>query len=568
MAMPNDVMSTLTKEQLEERLVALHRASLDLVRDISLESLLKRIATLACEQANAHYAAVGVVGVNGELEQFITVGMSDAEVARMAHPPVGRGLIGVLMRSKTPIRIADIAGDPRSAGFPAHHPPMKSFLGVPIRLGNEALGQIYLTEKIDAVEFSEADQQIIEMLASYAAVAISNARLYRELIQRDRVLTRRNENLALLNTMASTMSTSDDIDLIVRQSLGQLLSYLRLEVGEVFLRREDSELLQMVHHQGMLIDRLWKKDQVLIGEDIIGATAKDNQPRLFTLPDKVLTSLNPAVQDTCLRYLACMPLTGRRGTLGVLVVATCHSQPLDELETQYLATISSWLGTAIENLRLNVQGKRLAILEERERIGMDLHDGIIQSIYAVGLTLEHARLLMSEDLNGAHQRIDQAIADLNSTIRDIRAYILDLRPRQLHDEDLMQGIQRLVNEFKANTLIPVILQGPADGFPGMTDGEALAMFHITQEALANIAKHARAKKVEVVVWKTSDRVLLEIHDDGRGFDPTKVHVTIGHGVSNMQTRARNAGGDVEIYSEPGQGTTITTWVPFRESIPG
>jgi len=562
--MPFDAMSTLTKEQLEERLVALHRASLDLVRDISLESLLKRIATLACEQAKARYAAVGVLGVNGELEQFITIGMSPAELARMAHPPVGRGLIGVLMRSKTALRVPNIGDDPRSAGFPAHHPAMKSLLGVPIRLGNEALGQIYLTDKTDGDEFSDADQLIIEMLASYAAVAISNARLYRELIQRDRVLTRRNENLALLNTMASTMSTSDDIDLIVRQSLGQLLSYLRLEVGEVFLRREDSELLQLVHHQGMLIDRLWKKDQVLIGEDIVGATARDNQPRLFTLPDKKLTSLNPAVADTCLRHLACMPLTGRRGTLGVLIIATCHNQPLDELETQYLATISAWLGTAIENLRLNLQGKRLAILEERERIGMDLHDGIIQSIYAVGLTLEHARLLLNEDVDGAHQRIDQAIADLNSTIRDIRAYILDLRPRQLHDEDLMQGIQRLVNEFKANTLIPVSLQGPTDGFPGMTDGEALSIFHITQEALANIAKHARAKKVELVVWKTSDRVLLEIHDDGRGFDPAKVRLAIGHGVSNMQTRARNAGGDVEIYSEPGQGTTITTWVPFRD----
>ncbi len=566
--MPSEAMSSLTKEQLEERLLALHRASLDLVRDISLESLLKRIATLACEQARARYAAVGVLGVNGELEQFITIGMSQAELARMAHPPVGRGLIGVLMRSKTPLRVPDITADPRSAGFPAHHPAMKSLLGVPIRLGNEALGQIYLTDKTNGEDFSDADQLIIEMLASYAAVAISNARLYRELIQRDRVLTRRNENLALLNTMASTMSTSDDIDLIVRQSLGQLLSYLRLEVGEVFLRREDSELLQMVHHQGMLIDRLWKKDQVLIGEDIVGATARDNQPRLFTLPDKKLTALNPAVADTCLRHLACMPLTGRRGTLGVLIVATCHNQPLDELETQYLATISAWLGTAIENLRLNVQGKRLAILEERERIGMDLHDGIIQSIYAVGLTLEHARLLLNEDINGAHQRIDQAIADLNSTIRDIRAYILDLRPRQLHDEDLMQGIQRLVNEFKANTLIPVSLQGPTDGFPGMTDGEALAIFHITQEALANIAKHARAKKVELVIWKTSDRVLLEVHDDGRGFDPSSVRLAIGHGVSNMQTRARNAGGDVEIYSEPGQGTTITTWVPFHDSHAG
>jgi two-component system, NarL family, sensor histidine kinase DevS len=229
---------------------------------------------------------------------------------------------------------------------------------------------------------------------------------------------------------------------------------------------------------------------------------------------------------------------------------------------QFLTAISSWIATGVENVRLNLQQRRLAVLEERERIGMDLHDGVIQSIYAVGLTLEHARLLMNDDTNQAQHRIEQAIADLNSTIRDIRAYILDLRPRQLHNENLMQGVLRLVSEFRANTLVDVNIQGPADNMAGLPDAQTIALFHICQEALANIAKHARAKQVNITAWNTAGRALLEVQDDGRGFDLEKVRLTLGHGLSNMQTRALNVGGDVDLTSEPGNGTTVLAWVPF------
>jgi signal transduction histidine kinase len=248
-----------------------------------------------------------------------------------------------------------------------------------------------------------------------------------------------------------------------------------------------------------------------------------------------------------------------------LCVGTIHPQPLDELEVQFLAAISSWVGTGIENLQLNLQGRRLAILEERERIGMDLHDGIIQSIYAVGLTLEHARLLLNEEPQVAQRRIEQSIADLNSAIRDIRSYILDLRPRQLHDESLMNGIQRLATELRANTLLEINLQGPNDGFADLTESNAVALFHICQEAMANIAKHARAHSVNVTLWKTPQRVLLEVSDDGRGFDFEVKKMSIGHGLANIQTRARNVGGDVEFTSEPGLGTTVLAWVPYERS---
>ena len=379
----------LTREQLQERLIALHKASLELVKDVSLDRLLERIAAVACEQADARYAALGVLDENGKLVKFISVGMEEDEIKRIAHPPVGKGLIGELMNTEMPLRVPVIQEHPRSVGFPAHHPKMISFLGVPIRAANHQLGQIYLTEKIGASEFTADDEKIIQMLAAYAAAAIQNARLH-------------------------------------------------------------------------------------------------------------------------------------------------------------------------ENTH------RLAVLEERERIGMDLHDGIIQAIYGVGLSLEGALHTIEESPAEAKKRIQHSINGLNQAIRDLRAYILDLRPRQMGNDGLMSGLRRLATEFRANSLAEVVLTGPDSDFIDLSPSQALALFHICQETLANTAKHARANRVEISLWSTEDRVLMEIHDDGRGFDMEAMNLNIGHGLANMQTRAQSAGGDVDISSAPGEGTTVFAWVPHTK----
>jgi signal transduction histidine kinase len=561
--------SLLTREQLEDRLAALHRASLELVRDVSPESLLERIAALACEQVAARYAAVGILDETGRLEKFITIGMSAAEVARMPHPPLGKGLIGALMHAAHPIRIPMISADPRSVGFPAHHPRMDSFLGVPIRHGDQLLGQIYLTNKIGAPAFTADDQAVIETLAAYAATALSNARLVERLTRGEAALRRRNENLALLNNLASTLAASADIDQILDKALAQVIDYLNLDAGEIFMRQEGGKVLQLFLHQGEKLPRLWSQSQFADGEGAVGKAAAGGQPQLLDLSELRRGPANGSLLDHALyqggpNQVACFALNGRSGVFGVLCVASSHEQPLDDLEMQFLSSISFWIGAAIENARLKVQQRRLAVLEERERIGMDLHDGIIQDIYAVGLTLEHARLLLDDEPLAARQRIEQAVNDLNSTIRDIRAYILDLRPRKLHEENLMDGLRRLVAEFRANTLVDVNLQGPQGDQLNLPEAPALALFHICQEALANVAKHAHARHVTVTAWVTSGRALLEIEDDGRGFDATSMLASIGHGLSNMQTRAVNAGGEIEITSEPGAGTTVLVWVPLPD----
>jgi len=379
----------LTRQQLQERLIALQQASLQLVENVSLETLLERIATVACEQAQAQYAALGVQGPDGKLEKFITVGISDAEVRRIPHAPVGLGLLGALMDTDQTIRVPDIHGDPRSVGFPKNHPVMIPFLGVPIRLRDEQLGQIYLTNKVGAPEFTSDDEQVIQMLAAYAAVAIHNARLYEDL-------------------------------------------------------------------------------------------------------------------------------------------------------------------------------RRLTVLEERERIGMDLHDGVIQSIYGVGLALEHARQIAHEDPEKSQERIQQAIDTLNQTIRDIRSYILDLRPRQLGNENLLDGLKRLLTEFRLNTLCEAVLTGKSEDLDGLPQAHATALFHICQESLANAAKHAGAKKVDVGLWATPERLMMEIRDNGKGFDMVEAGISIGHGLANIQTRIHQVGGEVEISSAAGEGTSVLAWVPRQE----
>jgi signal transduction histidine kinase len=376
----------LTREQLQERLIALHQASLELVKDVSLEHLLERIAKTACEQSDANYAALGVLSEDGKLEKFIAVGMTQDEIKRIAHPPVGRGLIGELMNAEAPLRVPNILQHPKSVGFPPNHPPMTSFLGVPIRAATHQLGQLYLTDKIGAPEFTADDEKIMQMLAAYAAAAIQNARLY-------------------------------------------------------------------------------------------------------------------------------------------------------------------------ENAR------RLAVLEERERIGMDLHDGVIQSIYGLGLSLENALLSLDEDSTEAKVRLQGTIDGLNQVIRDLRAYILDLKPRQMGEDGLIGGVQRLIAEFKANTFAEVTLLSPEKGLKNLPESHSLALFHICQEALANAAKHAKAKNVQISLWKTKDRALMEIRDDGIGFDMEKINASIGHGLANMQARVQSIGGDVELSSRVNEGTTVLAWVP-------
>ena len=378
-------------ELTRQALTALHKAALAISQEIELSNVLQHIVDVARDLVGAQYAALGVPNDHGFLDAFIFSGMKPEEAAQMPHLPRGRGLLGAIIQDKTPLRVPRIRDDPRSIGFPENHPPMDSFLGVPIMNGAKAIGHIYLTNKINADEFSEVDQELVEMLAAHAAIAIKNARLYEEI-------------------------------------------------------------------------------------------------------------------------------------------------------------------------------ERLAVVEERTRIGMDLHDGVIQSIFAVGLTLESTRLAVAGTGKAgeeAEQLLDTAVEGLNDAIRDIRNFILDLRPRRF-EGDLGQSISRLAREFQANTLVPLELHLP-EHLGALPTRTAHSLFLTTQEALANVARHAKASQVQVALnWENGhNEIALEIIDNGRGFDPDDSARRIGHGLSNMPTRATDLGGQFMVISAPNQGTIIRLVVPAR-----
>jgi two-component system, NarL family, sensor histidine kinase DevS len=557
-------MVLLTREQIEARLVALHRASLELVSDLSLDVVLERIVLLAREQAGARYAALGVMDPEGNLIKFIPVGMTADEVHKMDHPPIGLGLIGAIAEERKTIRIPDISKDNRNVGFPPNHPPMTSFLGVPIISSKQLLGQIYLTDKEDYTEFTRDDERVIETLAAYAAVAIVNARMYEKLLDRDNTLSLRNRDLGLLNDIGEMLANAKEVDQIIEKTLDRVMSYLDVEAGEIFLTDEDGTTLRLAMHRGEAAEAFWTKDQFRLGEGFVGLVAESGKPLVSNTLQEDMRFLRRQVVSEGFQCIACIPLTAHGNVVGVMGVATRHVKRLEQREIGLLTAIGTWAGTAIENVRLNQQSRRLAVLDERERIGMDLHDGIIQSIYAVGLALDYARMEIETNPRKALVKLEQAIEGLNSTTRDIRTYIMDLRPRQFRGENLLDSLQRLIDDTRANTHLNILLSGPENGFVVLPTVISTALFHISQEALANVAKHAQAHEAKIGLWTPPGRVLLQVSDDGVGFDVNKISTALGHGLSNMQTRARKVGGDVEINSEPGKGTTVLAWAPLNQ----
>lgn len=548
-------------ETLNNQLITLFNASIDLVENASIDSLFEKIADLAREQVDATYAAFGVFGEDGKLTKFVTVGVTQQLKERIGHHPEGFGLLGALQVAKKAIRIDDISKDKRFKGFPFAHPEMRSFLGVPILLNDKTAGQIYLADKRDKQGFTDDDEKITELLASYAAIAINNANQYTALKKRDQALRRQNQDLDLLNKIGESLTTTLESDEILSRTLSLVMSHLNHEAGEIFLVDEESSTLEMVLHRGEAAEVFWRGKSFNYGEGIIGMVARSMKP--FYTDD--LASDGQLVRSRIVlagfKQMACFPMTAGGRVIGVLSSFSRSNNRISDRDHKVILATCNWAGLAIENARLHQNVKRLAVLEERDRIGMDLHDGIIQEIYGVGLMLEHARMDAFIDPTKTVDNIQTAIKGLNQTMRDLRSYILDLKPRELGKEDMRAGLTRLISEYKANTLSDATLTIEATGLDQLHEKYRIVLFLICQEALANIAKHAKAKLVEVRVWENSKNISMDIRDNGVGFDVDKMNVTIGHGLSNMHTRARNVGGGIDIHSVNGEGTSIRVWVP-------
>ena len=369
--------------------------------------------------------------------------------------------------------------------------------------------------------------------------------------------------LAALNQAALAIASELDVDKVLQLIVDSARNlararYAALAVGD--WRVGSPSNVHRFVYSGMTREQARHVAHWPQGKGLLGAIIHGQQPiRVEDIGADSRSSGFPSGHPAMTSFLG-VPITGAGETLGNLYLADkVDASAFNTADLELIEMLAAHAAVAIQNARLYSQLERLAVLEERTRIGMDLHDGVIQSIYAVGLTLESSRLALPPGTEEASALLDTAIEGLNDAIRDIRNFILDLRPRRFAG-DVQQGLAQLVREFQANTMVPVSMSIPErlDDIP-LPMGRAI--FLTTQEALANIARHARAKKVNISLRCTPLRVNLSIQDDGRGFDSGNEALRVGHGLANMQARAESLGGIFELQSTPGAGTTVELDLP-------
>ncbi|MFN3477579.1 MAG: GAF domain-containing protein [Candidatus Methylomirabilales bacterium] len=380
--------------------------------------------------------------------------------------------------------------------------------------------------------------------------------------KKEQEVLRRTLELSALSAVGAVVSESLDLDKILHQALDKVLEVTEAQAAEIFLWEEEAQALILRAHRGLFPQAFQEIPHFKMGEGIPGQVARSGEALVVSNIVEDPRFLRKGVREKGFRSLVSVPLKAKNQVLGVMNVAAFDSQQLTLEDVQLLLALGNQIGVAIENSRLLEQLQRLVVLEERDRISKDLHDGVIQSIYAIGLRLEECCDSVKEETIRA--RLEQAIADLNGVIRDIRNYISSLRPFLFDGRGLSGSLADLVKAFKAGTSIKAELV-IADGIEGqLSQDRAIHLFHIAQEALANIVRHARAGSVLIHLFQAEDHLVLSIQDDGIGFDPEEVKKGEGQGLRNMADRARLLQGRFKVESAPGKGTSIVVAIPLIE----
>ena len=531
-----------------DRVYALLEAVVAVGTNLDLETVLKQIVEAAITLVRARYGALGILGDGGRLTEFVPVGLADTEIAAIHHWPEGRGLLGALITNPRPLRLPDISASPKSSGFPAGHPPMRSFLGVPVRVRDEVYGNLYLTEKEGGADFDAEDEALLVALAAAAGVAIDNAKLYEEARRQQRWLrassevTRRllsgaaqDEVLTLVTQQALEMSgadlvalalpTPDRQQLVIQhaagagapEALGLVLPVSASVSGEVLTSGEPVSLQDFGH------------------DERVAGSARQHMP------------LGPAI---------ILPLGAPGDVRGVFTVGRdSGAMPLAAEAVEMVQTFAAQAAIALELAEHRQDAERLAILSDRDRIARDLHDLVIQRLYATGMSLQGAMPLLNRP--EAATRVSSAVDALDETIREIRSAIFSLQSRgDAKQHGLRAQVLEVVDEMIAALgFAPSLrLVGPLDEAVPEDAGEQ--MLSALREALANVARHAAASRVDVTV-EVGPELVLRVRDNGTGMGQT----TRRSGLANMAERAADMGGKLTISPAGGGGTQLDWRVP-------
>ena len=538
----------------ESSFQGLVEAGIALSSELTLEGLLQRLVETAAELTRARYAALGVIDVTGhELERFITHGIDPDTHTAIGDLPRGRGILGVLIRDARPLRLHDIAEDERSVGFPPNHPEMKTFLGVPIVLRGVAYGNLYLTEKEGGADFTDEDEELVSLLASQAAVAIENARLY----ESSRAWANQLESLEeIAAAMLSDIDPARLLHLIVER-MSELIDARFVAI----LTLAGDGWLEIAAAHG-------EHGEELVGEQLSIERSKSGRVFREGTPARVDSVLDdPDADPDLMRRIGARsglwaPLVIRGESIGVLM-ALDKREPDPRFSDADLRLGQRFAARAAVAVDLSQRVARATVQrivggqeQERRRLSRELHDETGQALTSILLGLKSIEETQGTD------RFDSALAELRQlvtvTLQDVRRLAVELRPKALDDFGLTPALDRLTTTFAEQTGLETQVESRLDEGRLPSDIETV-LYRVVQEALTNIVKHAWAQRVSIVLQAKPGKVTVVIEDDGRGF-PTGEESSDGLGLIGMRERVALVGGRLEVESSSA-GTTIVVEVP-------
>ncbi|MCK2241702.1 MULTISPECIES: GAF domain-containing sensor histidine kinase [unclassified Crossiella] len=544
----SEVQDRLTEiVKTRDRLQGLLDAVMAVGSGLELDSTLRRIVLAATELVDAQYGALGVLGTTDELSQFIYIGIDEDTRAAMGHLPEGKGLLGSLSEDPHVLRLADLTAHPSCVGFPLNHPPMRRFLGAPIRVRDEVFGNLYLTEKRDGAEFTAEDEVVLQALAAAAGVAVDNARLFEQARRRQRWLEATSE---ITTALLSGCSAQDALRLIAQRTLELSAADLAL----ILLTPDEPA-------EGYVVAAA------------MGTGAADILDRSVSSPIARYTATTPvlipdlsAATDPVLEGIArthdltsslAVPLGAEGGATGLLLAAR-HRERAAFLPDQVpvLASFANQASLALELAEKHRTQRQLDIFADRDRIARDLHDHVIQRLYSTGLTLQGTMHLAGDDL--ARARLQEAVEQLDQTVREIRTSIFDLHtPPTATPTSLRRRLLDTVAEVTGQTPLAaaVRLSGAIDTL--VPPDLAPEVDAVLREALSNTVRHAGATEVLVRV-EAGAELVVEVTDNGVGIPADAVH----SGLANLRERAECRGGTVTLTHAEPRGTRLHWTVPL------
>lgn len=524
--------------------------------DLDLHAMLRRITEAAVTLVDARYGALGVLNETGTgLADFITVGVDEDTHRAIGHLPKGLGLLGSLITDAKPLRLPDLREHPDSVGFPPNHPEMRSFLGVPVRVRNEVFGNLYLTDKQSAEVFTDVDEELVGGLAAAAGVAIENARLYEH-------GRRREATLAAMHEVATVLVGGTDPQASLHLVARRARELAGADVATIAL--PDAAGTTMV------------VEVVDVGDgDGAAALRGERFPRAGSIEGDVLANRGIAiVEDASHDYRVHQPqvrrgmtgpavfvaLTTEEDSFGTLSVSRAKgAPPFTAAEIELVQSFATQASVVLELDRQRQQAQRLTLLEDQERIARDLHDTVIQRLFASGLSLQGAMRLISDA--EARRRVGAAVDDLDVTVRYIRTVIFDVaRTSSATDEGVRGRVLEVTREAaRALGYEPrVTFEGAVDAL--VTNEIADELLASLREALSNVARHARASRADVEVGAGS-QVVLRVLDDGVGI-AGDVSAAGGRGLANLRSRAERLGGTLSVAPGDAGGTLLEWCVPL------